>query len=393
MSDLHKAFLKRVKHQEKSLGLSPLLEDSIESPTSLNRVDSDSQLVTNSSEDDVKSKEDEILMDAYHQAIRLTFPIIGTYECSNLGISFQTYYRPPSNSKAPIFVCHHGAGSSSMTFCKLATSLTETYDVGKNGESPGLFVFDMRGHGNSTMPKIVDFSLGSLTKDFEFILKKFLSSHNPQNSIYLIGHSLGGSILTNYIIENPECEYNFKGLVMIDIVEETAVKSLIAMPQYIKNQPKSFPNYQRAIDWHVKHVRLINNTESAKISVPDLLMKTQRGIVWKTNLEQTQPFWESWFTGLSENFVKCNTKNKVAKLLILSGHETLDTNLIIGQMQGKYQLIVFNNSAHTGHFVQEDIPKQLSISLIDFAKRNDSPAEYMKQELGFIPKWGGKINK
>lgn len=80
-------------------------------------------------------------------------------------------------------------------------------------------------------------------------------------------------------------------------------------------------------------------------------------------------------------------------MLILSGHETLDTNLIVGQMQGKYQLVVFNNNPKIGHFLHEDIPSQIAITLMDFVRRNDNPEDYMKNELGFIPKWGGKINR
>ena len=31
---------------------------------------------------------------------------------------------------------------------------------------------------------------------------------------------------------------------------------------------------------------------------------------------------------------------------------------------------------------------QVGLSLIDFIRRNDSPSDYMKNELGFVPKWG-----
>lgn len=179
---------------------------------------------------------------------------------------------------------------------------------------------------------------------------------------------------------------------MLDIVEETAISSLGAMSSFLERLPPKFISYQQAIDWHLKATSLLKNPESAKLSVPDLFLDNGEVLTWKTELKVTQPFWDTWFHQLSKNFVECGKEKNVAKLLILAGHETLDTSLIIGQMQGKYQLIVFNNPM-TGHFVHEDIPNEVCASLLDFMKRNDSPEEYMKKELGFTPKWGGKIHK
>lgn len=386
MSDFHKHFLKKIKQKEQAYGLSLLSEDPCSQDSIGNDVNPNSEISLSNSEHDLVTYYDKIKLE--------TFPVIETYKDIRTSIEFQTYYRPPSSSELPVFICHHGAGSSSMTFCKLASTLHEAQSErnATKKEYPGIFVFDMRGHGGSSTKIPFDYSLESLTKDFEFIIDRFHNTHQPTNSIYLVGHSLGGAVLTNYILLNPEAVYKVKGLVMIDIVEETAVKSLKSMPQFIRNRPLSFPTYQRAIDWHVHEIRLINNIESAKLSIPDLLKRGQEGLTWRTNLQCTEPFWDSWFKDLSKNFVNQGS-NTIARLLVLSGHETLDTNLLIGQMQGKYQLIVFNNTAESGHFVQEDIPKHLAISLLDFTKRNDSPEEYMRKELGFTPKWGGKINK
>lgn len=69
----------------------------------------------------------------------------------------------------------------------------------------------------------------------------------------------------------------------------------------------------------------------------------------------------------------------VSKLLILAGNENLDKELIVGQMQGKYQLVVFQDS---GHFIQEDSPIKTAITLIDFWKRNDSRNVVIKTNWG-----------
>lgn len=370
MSDLHKGFLKRIRQHEQAMGFSLIAED----PSAVIPPPA-TTLAAN----------DTAIIDHYKSTIAATFPLQTTQTDAKSGVSFKTYYRPPSLAKAPVFVLHHGAGSLAMTFALLAAALQEISDD-ENG--PGVFTFDMRGHGDSLLAS--DFSLATLTDDFAFLLDTLLREHGPKNSLYLVGHSLGGAVLTNYLMRES-ANHNIRGLAMIDIVEETAVKALVHMPQFISNRPAFFDSYQRAIDWHVKEVRLIYNETVAALSVPALLSRHANGrLVWKTDLRLTQPFWDSWFAGLLANFVSCG--RQVAKLLLLLGHETLDTNLIIGQMQGKYQLIVFNNNSECGHFVQEDIPKHLAISLVDFVKRNDSPAEYMQKELGFVPKWGGKIH-
>lgn len=53
-----------------------------------------------------------------------------------------------------------------------------------------------------------------------------------------------------------------------------------------------------------------------------------------------------WFTGLSSKFLSART----ARLLVLAGAERLDKELMIGQMQGKFQLVVL---AGVGHIVHE----------------------------------------
>lgn len=57
-----------------------------------------------------------------------------------------------------------------------------------------------------------------------------------------------------------------------------------------------------------------------------------------------------------------------AKLLVLAGTDRLDRELMIGQMQGKFQLEVIPEA---GHFVQEDVPARLASLVVEFYHRND----------------------
>jgi hypothetical protein len=56
---------------------------------------------------------------------------------------------------------------------------------------------------------------------------------------------------------------------------------------------------------------------------------------------------EDWFTSLSSRFLASRT----ARLLVLAGTERLDRELMIGQMQGKFQLAVMSDVGHMLHEV------------------------------------------
>lgn len=318
------------------------------------------------------------------------FPIIKDFERD--GFSLKTYYSPPSKgeNENTILLCNHGAGSSAMTFCALALYLKEAY----NESVPGILAYDMRGHGLSGDAKSMDYSLDTLTMDLEFILDNFCKSLKPGSRFCLVGHSLGGAIMINFLCRNTSLSFDIRGLVVVDIVEETAVRALASMSDFLWTRPRFFRSYEEAVSWHLQS-RLLKNENSAKLSVHDLLQRNESGIFsWKANLQAMAPFWETWFRGLSDNFVSCghDHENKIAKLLILSDNETLDRGLIIGQMQGKYQLVVFNNSVEAGHFLQEDVPEKLGITLMDFLRRNN-PEKLRLKENALTPLWGGKIHE
>ena len=113
----------------------------------------------------------------------------------------------------------------------------------------------------------------------------------------------------------------------------------------------------------------IRNPTSARISVPSILTPSVSGnppaYRWRTPLQDTAPYWlselalscpsvryshgiimEDCFTSLSSKFLSART----ARLLALAGTERLDRELMIGHMQGKFQLEVL---AGVGHMIHE----------------------------------------
>lgn len=334
-------------------------------------------------------------------------------------ISFQTYYTEPkpSDCKTPvIFIAHHGAGSSGLSFAPVCKSLVEN----ASQESCGFLAFDARGHGGTKSETNVPFDLEDFVNDFVFIVGEFwdrMQFHNRemQPSIFLLGHSLGGSVLSTVVHQNRLASHilpSIKGLVMIDIVEDVAVKALGAMESFLQKRPSYFKSVYKAIEWHLQR-GLVHNRQSATVTVPPLVRCSDDGTFkWVADLYSTKPFWDSWFTGLSSRFI--SIPGKVAKMLILANNDTLDKNLIIGQMQGKYQLVLFHSDSQDlsatlttaiktvgdaneiGHFIHEDVPHKVAVTLWDFVDRNDLNRQTDNPQRDLInrlnAKWGSKGN-
>jgi len=69
--------------------------------------------------------------------------------------------------------------------------------------------------------------------------------------------------------------------------------------------------------------------------------------VWRTDLLGSKQYWTEWFTGLTKIFLDL----KLPKQLLLAGNDRLDKDLTIAHMQGKFKMVVVDN---TGHVIQED---------------------------------------
>lgn len=150
-------------------------------------------------------------------------------------------------------------------------------------------------------------------------------------TLVLIGHSLGGAVVT-HVANMGLLGNKLLGFAVLDVVEGSAMEALKHMQAYLRTRPKLFDNLDAAIDWHIRS-RTLRNVVSARASVPSLFMQTSTGgrWVWRTDLSKTESYWENWFNGMSGKFLS----GKGAKLLILAGTDRLDKELMIGQMQGK----------------------------------------------------------
>lgn len=256
-----------------------------------------------------------------------------------------------AGSEGPVVFCLHGGGYSGLSFALSASKVKEKARV---------VAMDLRGHGKSSTDNDLDLSIETLCNDVVAVFKTIYGDSPP--AIILVGHSMGGSVAVHIAARNVMP--NVHGLVVVDVVEGTAMASLIHMQKILSNRMQFFPSMEKAIEWSVRGGSL-RNVESARISVPSTLkfIESNKCYTYRTPLEETESYWKGWYEGLSEKFLSC----PVPKLLLLAGTDRLDRALTIGQMQGKFQILVVR---HTGHAIQEDVPEEFASLILNFISRN-----------------------
>ncbi|SPO34911.1 related to Protein phosphatase methylesterase 1 [Pseudozyma flocculosa] len=272
-----------------------------------------------------------------------------------------------------LFLFHHGAGFSGLSYALTAAEITRTTEG-----QVGVLAFDCRGHAMFPDP-----------------------SQMP--SLILVGHSMGGSVVVSASEQLFRSGFTrIAGVAVLDVVEGTAMDALEGMRSIVLSHPRGFDSVEQAIEWHVDS-KTIANPDSARVSVPPLVerntdvpdevartrqadsepmevLQDHEGAAaqepgqgeeaqrfrykWRADLLATEPYWRSWFQGLSSRFLGVKT----ARLLLLAGTDRLDKELMIGQMQGKYQLAVIPD---VGHCLQEDAPDKTASILVDFWRRNE----------------------
>ncbi|KAI0302601.1 protein phosphatase methylesterase [Russula brevipes] len=286
-------------------------------------------------------------------------------------LDVRVYYTPPQTTDGnpgSLMVCHHGAGFAGLSFALFAKQVT-----GMTKGELGVLSIDARRHGK-TLPiegsSDEDLSLEILTQDIHNLMQVVFPDPAAAPSLLLVGHSMGGAVVVNAVPRLLAAKYRVSGVAVLDVVEGTALDALPHMPAILSSRPAGFDSVSDAIEWHIT-AHQIRNIASARVSVPSLVVPTPeprsrgtRAFTWRTPLRTTGPYWEGWFRGLSAAFLAART----ARLLVLAGTDRLDRELMIGQMQGKFQMAVVPN---TGHMLHEDDPVTLAQTLVEFWRRNE----------------------
>lgn len=207
----------------------------------------------------------------------------------------------------------HGAGHSGLSFAPLA----------KENNDYRIISFDFRGHGANELKPSNDLSMETMIKDTEKVLQK-IDELYPEDTIIIIGHSFGGAVAIKACCEILKSEFNMslfekiQGILVVDVVEGSALEALPFMMNVVSNRQKSFSSIEEAIKY--MHKTQIRNLESSCVSIPPLL-KEIKGILgkktyeWKTDLVSSMQYWKGKRTN---NNCICRLVHQYVKSLFIT---------------------------------------------------------------------------
>ncbi|CAI2348409.1 unnamed protein product [Caenorhabditis sp. 36 PRJEB53466] len=266
------------------------------------------------------------------------------------GDSFNVYLK---GEEGPIFYLLHGGGYSGLTWACFAKELT-TFVTCR------VIAPDLRGHGETRCADESDLSKETQIKDIAALFKAVYGE--TDSPMCIVGHSMGGALAV-HTLNAKAIDANISALIVIDVVEGSAMEALGGMVHFLHSRPSSFDSVEKAIKWCLGS-GTVKNPTAARVSMPSQIRKVSKDeYTWRIDLTSTEQFWKGWFEGLSGEFLGC----PVPKLLVLAGVDRLDKDLTIGQMQGKFQTCVLPK---VGHCVQEDSPTKLADEIGRFAIRH-----------------------
>ncbi|CAH0402400.1 unnamed protein product [Chilo suppressalis] len=334
------------------------------------------------------------------------------------GGTFRVYFsEEPDEPNRPRIVTLHGGGYSGLSWALFTEEITNMIHC-------QVVSMDIRGHGETQAKEPDDLSAETLVNDVEQVLHKLYGDEMPP--LILMGHSMGGAIAVR-AAHLPSLQGYVQGLVVIDVVEGTAMEALASMQSFLRGRPTHFKSIRHAIEWCVRSGQ-VRNVASARVSMPSQIVNCETGALatreveegitddsldsesmpltradsiaeeeepldgdqpvteiatptspddvhfakpngelnrykWRIELARTEQHWGGWFRGLSGSFLSA----PAPRLLLLASVDGLDRDLTVGQMQGKFQMQVLTRC---GHAVHEDTPEEVARVVAAFALRH-----------------------
>jgi protein phosphatase methylesterase 1 len=197
-----------------------------------------------------------------------------------------------------------------------------------------IFAMDLRGHGESVAnapdaAACESFDPDVMAEDALETLRVFVARRGEEEKtkktrrkVVVVGHSMGGAIAARLAKRLEELDaagdgfVEVVGLILIDIVEGSAMAALPAMGALVDARPETFESLEEAMTWSMTKGGGTRNPRSAAISLPSQLRELRVAggadtssasrrcrFAWRTNLRATAKYWSDWYTGLSKLYL------------------------------------------------------------------------------------------
>ncbi|KAG9068776.1 hypothetical protein KI688_011061 [Linnemannia hyalina] len=283
-------------------------------------------------------------------------------------IVYTLYESNAGRKHLPVIVLIHGAGHCARSFALVAQALHASPNLSLHAR---ILCPDLRGHGETTSDDQTNLDLENLAQDLETLLLSLYGDNDgryldktgkeigrgPPN-IHLIGHSMGGSIVTEVAYRNRVP--NISSLFVLDMAEvesgtvRNALSARISFPGMIVYNPTAL-------------IPATNPTHNPN-NPPE---PTMGGFTWRTDLLASEHHCLSWFRNQNHKFLSSvlnptpnNNPQKIPKMLIFAEHSRrLDTELSSARLEGRFE---FLRILQAGHAVQEDDPEAVTNALIQY---------------------------
>jgi pimeloyl-ACP methyl ester carboxylesterase len=214
----------------------------------------------------------------------------------------------------------------------------------------------------------------------------------PTGAAYCPGPSTAAAhAAAGFVFPIPLPKGALAGISVIDVVEDTAIESVMYMDEFLKRRPSRFPSVGAAAEWFLRQGGMCSPT-SARHSVPSLFVRDggdvadtlvpaspsgeaapsgvrdmvehapEGAVRWVTDLAATRMHWSTWFVGLDRMFLSA----PCPRLLLVAKTDRLDKAMTVAHMQGSFQLELVRDA---GHYLMEDTPEQAAVVLQRFLGR------------------------
>lgn len=246
----------------------------------------------------------------------------------------ELFYREKGTAEQPPLLILHGLWGASENWLPIAEKLSDNFHV---------YLPDLRNHGRSPHSSRIDYEC--LTED----LRSFIETLHIPIPLYLVGHSMGGKIVLNFLLKYPDL---VEKAVVIDIapINYPPSQDHLRLLNFILKTDLSTYTNRNAITRHI--ARYFPKEEDRQLLLKNI-GKTDKGYRWKVNA-----------SALQQNLSQlCNWPVSDAlyqkEILFIKGEKS-DYIPELGSLQIQFPHALLKTISQAGHRIHSEQPGSLT---------------------------------